>query len=107
MVPDAPEVEKAALGPGGIIEGILGEVLPKKAFRGDFEPGFFTRLSMKDQRLALDWLKRQVLMRPPAAAFSKRCAQPASKATRPGISPACFWSAKPKQARFVPAEDAK
>jgi len=31
----------------------LGEYLPSKPLRGDFEPGFFTRLSMKDQRLAL------------------------------------------------------
>lgn len=31
----------------------LGEVLPNKALKGDFAPGFFTALSRKDQRLAL------------------------------------------------------
>jgi 3-hydroxyisobutyrate dehydrogenase-like beta-hydroxyacid dehydrogenase len=31
----------------------LGEFLPSKPLKGDFAPGFFTRLSMKDQRLAL------------------------------------------------------
>lgn len=31
----------------------LGEVFPRKPLRGDFTPGFFTRLSRKDQRLAL------------------------------------------------------
>lgn len=33
--------------------GILEHVLPAKALRGDFRPGFMTRLSHKDQRLAL------------------------------------------------------
>jgi 4-hydroxybutyrate dehydrogenase / sulfolactaldehyde 3-reductase len=31
----------------------LGEYLPSKPLKGDFSPGFFTRLSRKDQRLAL------------------------------------------------------
>ena len=32
---------------------MLTELLPQKAFKGDFSPGFFTRLSRKDQRLGL------------------------------------------------------
>jgi 3-hydroxyisobutyrate dehydrogenase-like beta-hydroxyacid dehydrogenase len=35
----------------------LGEYLPGKTLRGDFEPGFFTRLSLKDERLALTLAK--------------------------------------------------
>ncbi len=35
----------------------LGEFLPSKPLKGDFAPGFFTRLSMKDQRLALGLAK--------------------------------------------------
>ncbi len=35
----------------------LGEVFPNKPLIGDFSPGFFTRLSMKDQRLALQLAK--------------------------------------------------
>jgi 4-hydroxybutyrate dehydrogenase/sulfolactaldehyde 3-reductase len=35
----------------------LGEYLPSKPLRGNFEPGFFTRLSRKDQRLALTLAK--------------------------------------------------
>ena len=33
--------------------GMLTGMLPARAFRGDFTPGFMTRLSHKDQRLAL------------------------------------------------------
>ena len=36
---------------------MLGELLPSKAFKGNFEPGFFTRLSLKDTRLALKMAK--------------------------------------------------
>ncbi|MEM7025105.1 MAG: NAD(P)-dependent oxidoreductase [Pseudomonadota bacterium] len=36
---------------------MLGEALPNKPLRGDFEPGFFTRLSRKDERLALTMAK--------------------------------------------------
>ena len=35
----------------------LGEVFPVKPLAGDFSPGFFTRLSRKDQRLALGLAK--------------------------------------------------
>ena len=35
----------------------LGEYLPSKPLQGDFTPGFFTRLSRKDQRLALTLAK--------------------------------------------------
>jgi 3-hydroxyisobutyrate dehydrogenase-like beta-hydroxyacid dehydrogenase len=36
---------------------LIGEPLPSKAFEGNFEPGFFTRLSLKDTRLALKMAK--------------------------------------------------
>jgi 3-hydroxyisobutyrate dehydrogenase-like beta-hydroxyacid dehydrogenase len=36
---------------------MLNELLPSKAFKGDFSPGFFTRLSRKDQRLGLTLAK--------------------------------------------------
>ncbi len=35
----------------------LGEYLPSKPLQGNFEPGFFTRLSRKDQRLVLTLAK--------------------------------------------------
>ncbi len=40
---------------GGTFAGnrMLGELLPSQAFKGNFEPGFFTKLSLKDTRLAL------------------------------------------------------
>jgi 3-hydroxyisobutyrate dehydrogenase-like beta-hydroxyacid dehydrogenase len=40
---------------GGTFAGtrMLSELLPAKAFKGDFRPGFFTRLSRKDVRLGL------------------------------------------------------
>ena len=36
---------------------MLSELFPKKAFKGDFSPGFFSRLSRKDQRLGLTLAK--------------------------------------------------
>jgi 3-hydroxyisobutyrate dehydrogenase-like beta-hydroxyacid dehydrogenase len=36
---------------------MLGEMLPNKTLLGNFEPGFFTRLSLKDERLALTLAK--------------------------------------------------
>ena len=40
---------------GGTFAGTrqLAELFPAKAFKGDFRPGFFVRLSLKDTRLAL------------------------------------------------------
>jgi 3-hydroxyisobutyrate dehydrogenase-like beta-hydroxyacid dehydrogenase len=42
-----------ASGKTGTRNGMLHGFLPQTAFRGDFRPGFFTRLSHKDVRLAL------------------------------------------------------
>lgn len=36
---------------------MLGEMMPNKTLLGNFEPGFFTRLSRKDERLALTMAK--------------------------------------------------
>ena len=44
--------------------GILGELLPKKAFLGNFEPGFYTKLSLKDQKLALTLAKASGIKTP-------------------------------------------
>jgi 3-hydroxyisobutyrate dehydrogenase-like beta-hydroxyacid dehydrogenase len=44
---------------GGTFAGnrMLAELLPSKAFKGNFKPGFFTSLSLKDTRLALKMAK--------------------------------------------------
>lgn len=42
-----------ATGKTGTRNGMLHGFLPTTAFKGDFRPGFFTRLSQKDVRLAL------------------------------------------------------
>jgi 3-hydroxyisobutyrate dehydrogenase-like beta-hydroxyacid dehydrogenase len=48
------ETVMAGVGSTFARNGILMEVLPAKAFKGDFAPGFMTRLSHKDLRLALE-----------------------------------------------------
>jgi 3-hydroxyisobutyrate dehydrogenase-like beta-hydroxyacid dehydrogenase len=48
------ETVMAGVGSTFARSGILMEVLPAKAFKGDFAPGFMTRLSHKDLRLALE-----------------------------------------------------
>jgi 3-hydroxyisobutyrate dehydrogenase-like beta-hydroxyacid dehydrogenase len=50
----ALETVMAGVGSTFARSGILMEVLPAKAFKGDFTPGFMTRLSHKDLRLALE-----------------------------------------------------
>jgi 3-hydroxyisobutyrate dehydrogenase-like beta-hydroxyacid dehydrogenase len=42
-----------ASGKTGTRNFMLQEFLPGRAFVGNFKPGFFSRLSLKDQRLAL------------------------------------------------------
>jgi 3-hydroxyisobutyrate dehydrogenase-like beta-hydroxyacid dehydrogenase len=48
------ETVMAGVGSTFARSGILSDVLPAKAFKGDFAPGFMTRLSHKDLRLALE-----------------------------------------------------
>lgn len=46
-----------ASGKTGTRNFMLQEFLPSRAFIGNFKPGFFSRLSLKDQRLALSMAK--------------------------------------------------
>jgi 3-hydroxyisobutyrate dehydrogenase-like beta-hydroxyacid dehydrogenase len=48
------ETVMAGVGSTFARNGVLADMLPARAFKGDFTPGFMTRLSHKDLRLALE-----------------------------------------------------
>ena len=92
------ETVMAGVGSTFARSGILSDVLPAKAFKGDFTPGFMTSCRTRICASRSSWPPPRAWTRRSAAACSRLCSGRSMPATGATTSPRCCGSTRPRRA---------